>query len=690
MKKVFVISKTHLDLGFTDYAENVYQMYLNAFIPNAIRLAEQVNTPEKKRFIWTTGSWILKEALEHGAPAQRERLRKAIRRGDVAPHALPFTTHTELLDADTLDYGLSIVEQLDCLRGRKTIAAKMTDVPGHTRGLVPLLAKHGIKLLHIGVNGASPLPKVPPCFRWRSGSSEVVVVYSGDYGGAFRSGLIDEILYFDHTHDNSGTPDPRRVLQKLSSIQKEFPEYEVTAGTLDDFAEAVWEKREGLPVYEGEIGDTWIHGAASDPYKSAALRELIRLKNEWLEDGSLGRDSAEYRELADHLLCVAEHTWGMDVKKFFADYEHYLKPEFQRARRANRVHIHHPLRGFPHNLITLGARLGGAYKSGSYQAIEKSWAEQRAYLDGAVNALSLEHRQAAELALRRLRPERPETLSGEDDPYATHRCGEWEFRLNRWGGIGLLCHCGQPVIRKNEEPVLEYRAYSDTDYDFWLKHYTRNLKGTFAWAVPDFARPLLQYARGKYRAGRFPYTVKRAACQSGEAGGVRICVELECEPALSEEQGAPRVFYITYRLGSEGLRFDAAWFNKDANRLTEALFLRLYPAQGKLRLRKVSDWIDPAQVAPAGGRNLHAVWEARLDTGEGGYRLVNFHAPLISVGRGKILEFDNRLEDMARDGLAYVLYDNVWGTNFPLWYEENARFCFAITADGPQGKEREA
>ena len=155
-------------------------------------------------------------------------------------------------------------------------------------------------------------------------------------------------------------------------------------------------------------------------------------------------------------------------------------------------------------------------------------------------------------------------------------------------------------------------------------------------------------------------------------------------------QGAPRVFYITYRLSPEGLRFDAAWFNKDANRLTEALFLRLYPAQGELRLRKVSDWIDPAQVAPAGGRNLHAVWEARLDTGEGGYRLVNFHAPLISVGRGKILEFDNRLEDMARDGLAYVLYDNVWGTNFPLWYEENARFCFAITADGPQGKEREA
>lgn len=73
MKKVIVVSKTHLDLGFTDYAANVYRMYLDTFIPNAIDLAERVNTPEKKNFVWTTGSWILKEALEHGTPQQRER-----------------------------------------------------------------------------------------------------------------------------------------------------------------------------------------------------------------------------------------------------------------------------------------------------------------------------------------------------------------------------------------------------------------------------------------------------------------------------------------------------------------------------------------------------------------------------------------------------------------------------------------
>ena len=41
---------------------------------------------------------------------------------------------------------------------------------------------------------------------------------------------------------------------------------------------------------------------------------------------------------------------------------------------------------------------------------------------------------------------------------------------------------------------------------------------------------------------------------------------------------------------------------------------------------------------------------------------------------------DVDIQDIAKDGLSYVLYNNVWGTNFPLWYEDNARFVFRIQA----------
>lgn len=688
MKKVIVVSKTHLDLGFTDFAKNVHETYLNSFIPNAISLAERVNTQEKKNFIWTTGSWIIKEALEHGSPEQKKRLSDAIRRGDIVPHACPFTTHTELLDADTLDYGLSIVERLDRLRGRKTIAAKMTDVPGHTRGLLPLLSRHGIRLLHIGVNGASAMPRVPECFLWKNGDSEAVVVYSGDYGGAFQCDFLEEILYFDHTHDNHGTPNPKRVLKKIAQIEKAYPGYTVSAGTMDDFAEVIWKKRGSLPVLEGEIGDTWIHGSASDPYKSAALRELIYLKKQWLEEGSLTRSSEEYRILADRLLCVAEHTCGMDCKKFFADYEHYLKPDFKRARQANRVRARHPLRGFPHNLLTVLNRISGAYRPGSYETMEKSWAEQRAYLDGAVAALSKEHQKEAEAALLWIRPQYPAQWAVKGNPFSHICCGKWELRINEKGGIGSLTYCGEPVIRENDAAVLEYRSYAEEDYNYWLTHYTRNLKQTSVWSVPDFARPLLKSVRGRYRTGEFPYVVSRAACVENGPERVRIRVDFACDKELCETLGAPRQMQIVYTLLPKGLRFDVSWFGKDANRLTEALLLRLYPVKGELRLQKAAGWVDPYQVYSMGGRKLHAVWSARLSGEQGTYRFTNRHAPLLSIGRGELLRFDDKLEDLGRDGMSYILYNNVWGTNFPLWYEENARFRFEITAEPREEEEQ--
>ena len=94
MKKVYVVSKTHLDLGFTDYAENIRRKYIDEFIPSAVSLAEQVNINTEKRFIWTTGSWIIKEALNGSDKEKREKLIKALKNGNIVPHAMPFTTHS--------------------------------------------------------------------------------------------------------------------------------------------------------------------------------------------------------------------------------------------------------------------------------------------------------------------------------------------------------------------------------------------------------------------------------------------------------------------------------------------------------------------------------------------------------------------------------------------------------------------
>ena len=82
-KEVLIIFKTHLDVGFTDYAENIVSKYLNEYIPQAIKVGYELkdtNTP----FKWTVGSWLIKLALENDTDG---RIEQAIKDGILCWHA---------------------------------------------------------------------------------------------------------------------------------------------------------------------------------------------------------------------------------------------------------------------------------------------------------------------------------------------------------------------------------------------------------------------------------------------------------------------------------------------------------------------------------------------------------------------------------------------------------------------------
>ena len=179
-KLIHLVFKTHLDIGFTDHAAKVRAQYHDRFIPQAIETGEHffAEDPAAPQFIWTTGAWLIWDHLNTQPPERVRRLERAIERGLIRWHALPFTTHSELMSPALFRAGLSYSAELDKRFGKTTIAAKMTDVPGHTLGIVPLLAEAGVRFLHLGVNTASPPPDVPDIFRWRApDDSEVVVMY---------------------------------------------------------------------------------------------------------------------------------------------------------------------------------------------------------------------------------------------------------------------------------------------------------------------------------------------------------------------------------------------------------------------------------------------------------------------------------------------------------------------------------
>ena len=102
---VWVVFKTHFDLGFTDLPENVFRRYREEMMDNALGIIEKKTALSKeKQFAWTVPGWPLYAQIlgPLQSPERKARIEKAIKEGSIVVHGLPFTTHTESLDSHAL------------------------------------------------------------------------------------------------------------------------------------------------------------------------------------------------------------------------------------------------------------------------------------------------------------------------------------------------------------------------------------------------------------------------------------------------------------------------------------------------------------------------------------------------------------------------------------------------------------
>jgi hypothetical protein len=657
---IHVIFKTHLDIGYTDLAARVTANYIDHFIPAALDLADEMRRRGSDRFIWTTGSWLIDEYLRVSPPAQRERMEAAIRRGDIVWHGLPCTLHTELNDPELLRFGLSIAKELDLRFGRRTIAAKMTDVPGHTRSMVPLLAEAGIRFLHIGVNGASTPPDVPAVFRWQApDGAEVLMMYHKGYGDLMLVPDLDEGIYFAHTNDNLGPQRPEQVEEIFRALRRRFPGTEVAASTLDAFALALERVREILPVVRAEIGDTWVHGDGTDPVKTIKLRALLRLRLRWLEEGRIRREDVCYQNFNRPLMLLTEHTWGLDEKVHLADYTAYDAGSFQAAR-----------------------------SQPNFVKMEESWREQRAYIDQALEGLGAgELRSDAEAELEKLNPHRPNIDADgweRTDPYQPFGSDRMVFGFNDQGGMAYFRDRAKRRTWANPERVLgvlSYQSFSHQDYERFYEQYVVNKRETAQWAVDDFTKPGID-AGGALSRHWLP-KMEKLYTRNVE-GEEQFLMQLLFPSPAVEKFGAPGVAWVQVVVGINEhqpcIHFQLQWFDKAACRLPEALWFSFNPAvvSGHWAIDKLGLPVDPLDVVRNGARHLHAcgrgvAWQGQ----ERSLRIDSPDAALVAPGRRSLLDFNNRRPVM-KEGVHFLLYNNLWGTNFPMWFEEDMRFRFDI------------
>jgi hypothetical protein len=639
-----------------------------------VELALRVNTETRRRFVWTVGSYLIHNYLsaDDVSPEQKSRLEQALRLGYVRWHALACTTHTEFMDAALIRYNLSLSKKFDTRYRIKTIAAKMTDVPGHTIAMVPYLAEAGVEYMHIGVNAASRVPEVPALFRWRYGDSEVVVNYSGVYGAPteLSKGVV---LEFAHANDNDGPPSEAGLAELYRNLEEKYPGAAIEAGSLDDFALHVRSIRDSLPVVEEEIGDTWIHGIATDPLKTAQFKKLLRLKNEWISRDALDVSSETYNRFMEPLLLVAEHTWGMDSKIHLQDYTNWVKEDFKKARAADLVQAE---KLSSKNQAILHAM--GDPPAATYSGFEASHREQRDYITGALSMLPPVLAAEAAAELESAGTAYPGGLAavtsiksgvGIAEPVCLP---DWTVTIGPRGQLTSLKNQALGIDRQVSFGLFCYEIFDGKAADDSVYAYGRDLKKYWTWFEPDFGKAGLRYEQG-IRAGRYTAVTAAAA-----ADGNRLIIGLRLPAWVSEEYGCPRETVIEHLFDETGITTILYLGGKDASRIPEALWFGMdfsVSNPNRWRMVKLGRMVSPLDVVRGGNRKLHVVEELRYTGSDGSIRIIPGESPTATLGGYCLYNQDDSFGAMD-GGINFLLYSNRWGTNFKQWFEEDLRLSF--------------
>ena len=655
-RQVLVLFKTHLDIGFTDLAAAVVNRYFEEFLPNAVRVAAELRDrggPE--RFIWTTGSWLIYEYLECAASAGRAAVERAIAEGDLAWHALPFTTHTELLSGPLLRHNLSLAGRLDRRFGRTTRAAKMTDVPGHTRAMIPYLAEAGVDFLHVGVNPGSSAPAVPDLFRWcHPAGQQLLVMYDrGDYGQITLVPEASLAVCFAHARDNEPPQTHEEVLQVYANLRDTFPGAALAAATLDDVADHLRPHAGSFPEVQQEIGDSWIHGIASDPPRVTPYRALLRLFDMWsCEPPAIGGPVDRFARL---LTLVPEHTWGLMVESL--------------GDEAN---------GFdPDELHTLRATPG-------CRQLEASWHEQRDYVQRAVSQLDPPHRDLAHQAIADTKacawPARGWALTDR----RSWSFPRWEVTLHEDGGLARLVDRGGGRTW-TQTPAgfgrFVFDAYSQADYErFFADYVTVDVE----WSRTAFTKQVPPQIRSASWAPEIAQVYQAAHTDSDD-----LLLELVMPAGAHESFGAPARLqaWWSFLRDRPAIELTVQWFDKRLARRPTAAWISFCPvthADGRWQVHKLDDWIDTDSVVSQGGRLQHACHRGVRYRDQGGELMIeSLDAAVVAPASRSLLRFDP-LPLPASAGMHFCLWNNVWNTNFPLWHDRDERFRFRLELDTAQ------
>jgi len=681
---VHLVSSCHLDVGFADSATNVVNKYFDVFFPEAILTASLLRElGGDERLVFTTHSYLVSLYLDcppnMGLHCPSERAQKdftdAIMRGDITWHAFPFNTQPEyLLKSFMIEVAVGLTHHLDNMFS-KQIKTTMSqrDVPGMTSAIIPVLRDNGVEAITVGVNEASMPPDVPTVFRWRDNTSNATIVamwHPGGYGGTKHISLdsmvvvpgMSDALAFAIRGDNSGPPSVFEVIKNYATLKELFPGATIVASDYDSFVRILLEHQDSLPTISGEIGDTWIHGVATDPLKTQKFYTIV---NTWYNLIALSPGLYLYdnriQNFSRLLIKNGEHTWGKDVKKFLNDWTNW-------DNKAFKSHLSTP----------------------PFQDMVNSWIEQRSWgIDYALEALG-DHPllPAIQAQLDQLHFDGVVSTTGykQEDVSAQFflpvEGGTISIQFDATtGGIVQYSDSRIPTMSMagKGHPLAQvvYQTFTNRSFDAFLNQY---LYTHTSWAYRDFGK----YGMNESLLQVVSPTIKELWSKSNkEKMEYNFLLRLVfTSEELVTEYGAPENMWLEVTIDNyTALNLVLHIAKKTATRLPESLSLFFDPPlehDTKMYVTKLDSLVPVDSVLHNGSQHLHAS------------QIVTYTKPRITVASqdtsllcvGYPTPFPTPASKPSIiDGFSFNIFNNIWGTNYVMWYpyldeDKNSKYRF--------------
>ena len=176
------------------------------------------------------------------------------------------------------------------------------------------------------------------------------------------------------------------------------------------------------------------------------------------------------------------------------------------------------------------------------------------------------------------------------------------------------------------------------------------------WATWDYSKVGMPAHKGGI------YTAQVLAAYEKEE---QKLIKLGFDAELTTTYGLPYFWVIC-----DGANVEVRWFGKKPLRLPHAFWLKFTGMEENWQLHKLGQWINPKDI-------IGSPLIAGIDSG-----VRNCQIEIESLDAALVAPFGRRLYDFESNpqnqDLYFNLYNNIWNTNFPLWYTDDTRFRFVL------------